>query len=405
MDIKEQAVEGTPIDENGSTEVKETQPEEDRVWVYDRYNRWICLQDKSIQEARLKAEEEEKKAFQQKEANEKKAKQEDVKEPAETVTETEPVKVEDKEDVKEANQVTVQVEISENATETKTKTEGTETEAVVKIEETEEVEKEEEKPKSEWVEVEYVDIIEQEKYVLHKEHGLVYLDKQMKDSNGFTSSENLNIITKDGYKTADCKDLRRSIQVNVNVHSSSGAYNFNFKADCNYQAKNFFNNILKFKLKQKFNFSSYEVFSGENCIKIVDKIDSDFNFEEEEQKIIKAYEEELKKWEEGKQEFEKKKESLLKEKEQKAEVKTEEKYGEVKDKPTEIDQQGEQIVEVTMAIDASNDSSGRQIQTEVEENVEEVGPTELLKQQMKVSMTMLKQNIEKRKDEIMKVSM
>ena len=77
-------------------------------------------------------------------------------------------------------------------------------------------------------------------------------------------------------KEADCKapvqELEGSIEVNLKVHSSSGAYAVNFKADANYQSKNFFTNILRTQLESKFNFATFEAFIGENCVKVQDEV-------------------------------------------------------------------------------------------------------------------------------------
>lgn len=75
--------------------------------------------------------------------------------------------------------------------------------------------------------------------------------------------------------------------------------------------KNFFNNILRFQLKDKFNFSSFEAFSGLNCIKIVDKIKSEFD----EAAAIKKLQDEHKKlfdeWAKQKQEHEDKENAYI----------------------------------------------------------------------------------------------
>jgi predicted ArsR family transcriptional regulator len=57
-------------------------------------------------------------------------------------------------------------------------------------------------------------------------------------------------------------------------------------------------------LKDKFNFSSFEAFSGENCVKIVDKIESEFDREAAEKVIEDAYKKALEEWNQKKTENE-----------------------------------------------------------------------------------------------------
>lgn len=90
-------------------------------------------------------------------------------------------------------------------------------------------------------EIEYMDLIEIKKWYFTKKFGLAYLESIDREGNA-------SILNENGCEIVNVLELERALDVNVNVHSSEGSFNFKFRADGNYQAKNFFDNILRAKL-------------------------------------------------------------------------------------------------------------------------------------------------------------
>jgi hypothetical protein len=96
-----------------------------------------------------------------------------------------------------------------------------------------------------------------------------------------------------------------SIEVNLKVHSSTGAYAVSFMADGNYQSKNFFTNILRTHLESKFNFATFETFIGPNCVKVCDKVHTEKEIDEKVNKRNNQYHNKTEEWKKRKSDHEK----------------------------------------------------------------------------------------------------
>ena len=261
--------------------------EGNKVWVYDRYNQWVCLEDRTLTQPKSEIDQpdtkSEEKVESQAKIDENEAKNETpVQETTEESVITEnPVQA-------QPSEPTAIEDLKEDAVKSQeAKNEG----SAKEIKPEAEAENEEVKKTIEYVEVEYMDLIENNKVYFTQKYGLVFIIGFDKDSN------QARVVHSAGLAKIDLVQLKRSFDIDLSVHSSSGAHKLKFKADSNFQVKNFFNNVLRIKLKEKFNFSSFEVFHRGNCVKIVDEIQSDFNVEAAVKKIQDAYDLEVKEWE------------------------------------------------------------------------------------------------------------
>jgi hypothetical protein len=181
-----------------------------KIWVYDSSNHWVCLEDKSL-----------------------------------PVVETSGPKKDES------------INLDQSPP-------NIENQSPEKLELTEEEKKKEsaEKIKETYTLIEKYDIPIRRNNYVHETLGIVSAIK--------INSEEATVITVDESKTVPISELRGSAEVTLNVHSGSGTFEFSFKADLNYQSKNFFTNILRTHLESKFNFATFETFIGENNVKVSD---------------------------------------------------------------------------------------------------------------------------------------
>jgi len=203
----------------------------ERVWVYDKYNQWICLEESESRLRRQKAENLLKKE------EERRMKAEEFKKRLE-------------EEGAEIEEITKEKEEWEKQVEEE------------KVEEEKEKKKEEEKQKKEdeFEKVEEWDQISSQELAVVEGKGVVFLVKN--------DDKLWSYVDKNGVHQVDENQISKGLKVKLIVHTEEGTYENEVRVDANQNVENFLGEFLKKKLEENFTFCSFGTFFEDRYIEI-----------------------------------------------------------------------------------------------------------------------------------------
>jgi hypothetical protein len=257
---------------NQSTTLPPTQI--DRVWVYDKYNQWICLEDSESRKQRLEAEK------QKQEQEEIEQKQQEFK----TRLEEEGANVEEINKEKEEWEKSLEEAKKKKDEEKKGETEKESDEEIVEA----------------WVKIEPNQFAEAEG------KGLVFLVEK-KDGKWICVDKEEVLEVEEG-------QLKKGMKVGLVVHGEEGSYEREVAVDGNMTAEKFFGEFLEEKLRECFSFCSFGLFhddkfvdlNGGEITQLVNKEEKQKEHDEQRAKEKEEYEAQKKETEEKNKEIQKK---------------------------------------------------------------------------------------------------
>lgn len=213
-----------------------------KIWVYDQFNQWICLEDEE-QKKKRQEEEERLKKIQEKEERQKEF----------------DTRLQEEEDNRE--------EIEKEMKEWQEEAQKQEQEEKEKLEKEKQEEEEKKKAELQYEEIEDFELIRENDFAIGADGRLLYIVEKTEHD----VPETTVVDRHDSFKIQK-KDLKKTVDLTVNIHTEDGSYEKVLKVNLNEEADHFFNNTLKEELKKNFSFSSCVCFNGDWKLKLKKKI-------------------------------------------------------------------------------------------------------------------------------------
>ena len=288
-----------------TTQEKKPEPEEQKpaseltigkIWIYDQYNEWICLEESGERKARLEREEKQK---------EEEQKTEKLKEFETRLADED----EDKEEVQKQKEAWLkeQEEAQKKKDEEKQKADD----------EAAEKKKKEEEENAAYEEIEDWEVVKAKQFALHKERGPVFILEAKEEGK-------IVAVDRDGVFEATNFEVEKALEFDVVVHTEEATYDSKLKVDVNGSVRSFLREKLKAQLKENFIFSSFMCFVDDLKIEFVKKVKEENDYDA----LKKAHDEERAKekevWKKNKEEIDKQREELIKQEEERLKKEEEE---------------------------------------------------------------------------------